>query len=170
LTKIKFGANLNVRLGMRARLICVSPINWRLRHHLNETTYERRHAMPLFHAVAWVDHHSAQVLQFDAEHVLAQKVQSHTHYTKQHASHVRTEHEFFGEVCDAMESIAQVLVTGPRKGIDDFRHYVEKHRPDTGKRIVAYEVSDHPSENQLVALARKFFDRRELMAGIPGKA
>jgi stalled ribosome rescue protein Dom34 len=124
--------------------------------------------MSLFHAVVWIDHQSAQVLQFDAEHVLAQKVHSHTHYTKQHGSLVRSEHEFFGEVCDAMDPVPQVLVTGPRKGIDDFRHYVEKHRPNTAKHVVAYEVADHPSENQLVALARKFFDKRELMAGLPG--
>jgi hypothetical protein len=29
--------------------------------------------MSLSHAVAWIDHHSAQVLQFDAEHVQAAK-------------------------------------------------------------------------------------------------
>jgi hypothetical protein len=35
--------------------------------------------MTMFHAVVWIDHQSAQVLQFDAEHVQAQKVKSHTH-------------------------------------------------------------------------------------------
>ena len=44
---------------------------------------------PLFHAVVWIDHHHAQVLQFDAEHVQAQKVKSHSHPTRQHASAVR---------------------------------------------------------------------------------
>jgi stalled ribosome rescue protein Dom34 len=122
----------------------------------------------MFHAVVWIDHHSAQILQFDAGQVLAQKVRSHTHYTKQHGSVVRSEHEFFGEVCDVIEAISQVLVTGPRKGIDDFRHYVEKHRPHTVKHIVDYQVADHPSDNQLVALAREFFDKREVMAGVPG--
>jgi stalled ribosome rescue protein Dom34 len=124
--------------------------------------------MSLFHAVVWIDHQSAQILQFDAAHVLAQKIQTHQHYTKQHQSGVRSEHEFFHEVCDGIDAIPQVLVTGPRKGIEDFRHYVEKHRPHTAQRVVAYEVTDHPSEGQLVALARKFFAQRELMSGLPG--
>lgn len=126
--------------------------------------------MSLFHAVVWIDHQSAQVLQFDAAHVLAQKVRSHTHYTKQHGSVVRSEHEFFGEVCDAIADVPQVLVTGPHKGIEDFRHYVQKHRPQVAKCIVVYQVSDHPSENQLVALARRFFDKQELMSGLRGPA
>ncbi len=51
--------------------------------------------MTLFHAVVWIDHQSAQVLQFDAEHVQASKVKAHSHHTPQHGSEVRTQHEFF---------------------------------------------------------------------------
>ncbi len=123
--------------------------------------------MTLFHAVVWTDHQSAQVLQFDAEEVVAQAVRAHPHPTAQHNSGVRSEHEFFGHVCDALDGIEQVLVTGSHTTIADFRHYADKHRPQTAAHIVAYEVVDHPSENQLVALARKFFAAREQMAGTP---
>jgi len=118
------------------------------------------------HAVVWTDHQTAQVLQFDSEHVRAQKIRSHNHYTRQHGSTVRTEHEFFGEVCDALEGIAEVLITGSRTAIADFRHYAGKHRPHTASRIVGYEVVDHPSENQLVAAARHYFLKYDKM-GIP---
>jgi hypothetical protein len=37
--------------------------------------------MTMFHAVVWIDHQTAQVLQFDAEHVQAQKVKAHSHHT-----------------------------------------------------------------------------------------
>ena len=121
--------------------------------------------MSLFHAVVWTDHQSAQVLQFDAEHVLAHKVRAHTHHTAQHGSAVCTQHEFFGDVCDALDGVAQVLVTGSHTAIADFRHYADKHRPQTATRIVGYEVVDHPSENQLVALARKYFLAHDRMAG-----
>lgn len=121
--------------------------------------------MSLFHAVVWTDHQSAQVLQFDAEHVLANKVKAHTHYTKQHGSTVRTEHEFFGALCDALDGIAEVLVTGSKTATADFRHYADKHRPQTAARIVGYEVVDHPSDNQLVALARTYFLKYDRMAG-----
>lgn len=123
--------------------------------------------MTMFHAVVWIDHQKAQVLQFDTEHVQAQKVKAHSHHTAQHGSSVRTEHEFFGQVCDALEGIAEVLVVGPKTGIAAFEHYVGKHRPTHAKQIVGYDVVDHPSENQLVALARQYFLKYDRMNGVP---
>jgi hypothetical protein len=35
------------------------------------------------------------------------------------------------------------------------------------RHIVGYEVVDHPSQNQLVALARKYFLKYDRMAGTP---
>ena len=121
--------------------------------------------MSLFHAVAYVDHELAQVLQFDAENVVEEKVQQHLHFTKQHGSGVRTEHEFFGHVCDALDGIAEVLVVGAHTGLADFQRYVEKHRPTTAKAIVGYEVLDHPSEKQMLAFARKHFVKHDHMVG-----
>jgi stalled ribosome rescue protein Dom34 len=121
--------------------------------------------MSLFHAVVLIDHTQAQVLQFDAEHVQSSRIKTHQHYTKQHGSEVRSEHEFFGHVCDALEGIAEVLVTGTKTALADFRHYAEKHRAATAQRIVGYEIVDHPSQHQLVALARQYFLRHDRMAG-----
>ena len=126
--------------------------------------------MSLLHAVVWTDHQSAQVLQFDAEHVVAEKVRSRSHHTHKRGSAVRTEHEFFGEVCDALEGIPEVLVTGSKTALADFRHYVDKHRPQLGAGIVGYDVVDHPTENQLVALARKYFVKADRMGGTPAEA
>ena len=109
------------------------------------------------HAIVCLDHHTAQVIQFDAEEAKAVKVKSHGHETKQHGSAVRTEHEFFGEVCDALSGIDHVLVAGSQTAQSDFRHYVEKHRPQTAPHIAGYESVDSPTENQLVALGRKYF-------------
>lgn len=119
------------------------------------------------HAVVWTDHHHAQVLRFDAEHVAASKVKAATHHTAQHGSGVRTEHEYFGALCEELEGITEVLAVGPKTGLEAFRHYAEKHRPQTARRIVGWEVVDHPSENQLVAMARKWFLRFDRMAGNP---
>ena len=123
--------------------------------------------MTTIHAVVHVYHQTAQVLQFDAEHVQSQKIKTHTHHTRQHGSTVRTEHEFFGHVCDALDGIAEVLVAGSHTAQADFRHYVEKHRPETARRIVGYESTDRPTEHQLVALARKYFLEYDRMAGNP---
>ncbi len=123
--------------------------------------------MALFHAVVRVDHHSAQILQFDPDHVESQKLKAHSHPTRRHGSAVRSEHEFFAEVCAALEGIAEVLVVGSKTALADFRHYVEKHRPQTARHIVGYETVDHPSDGQLVALARRYFLKYDRMAGTP---
>lgn len=122
--------------------------------------------MSATHAVVWADHQTAQVLRFDAEHVKAEKVRASNHYTRQHHSAVRTEHEFFGEVCGALDGIDTVLVTGSHTAVADFRHYAEKHRPLVAAHIAGYEIVDHPSEKQLVALARQYFLKHERMQGI----
>jgi hypothetical protein len=114
--------------------------------------------------VAHLSHQNAQVIEFDdtTTHVL--KTEQHAHATRQHGSEVRSEHEFFGSVCDLLEGFAKVLVTGGHTPLADFQHYVVKHRPLLAARIAAYEVVDQPSENQLVALARKRFDELERLA------
>jgi stalled ribosome rescue protein Dom34 len=123
--------------------------------------------MSLYHAVALVDHQSAKVFQFGEGQVTEDKVHTHLHQTRQHGSTVRSEHEFFGEVCDALEGIAEVLIAGGHTSLSDFRHYVDKHRPAIAAHIVAYDVVDQPSDAQLVALARKHFVKIDNMKGMP---
>ncbi len=123
--------------------------------------------MPLSHAVAWIDHHAAQVLQIDAEHVFDHKVKEHIHYTRQHGSQVRSEHEFFAEVCAALAGIESVLVAGSHTAQADFRHYVERHRPALAAQIVGWETVDHPTEGEIVKLAREFFVKRGELVATP---
>ena len=123
--------------------------------------------MTTFHAALWIDHQAAQILGFDLEHVEAHSLKASSRHSRTHGSQVRTEHEFFGHVCDALEGITEVLVLGPHTGVADFQHYAKKHRPATAERIVAYQPSEHLSENQIVALARKFFVAHDRMEGRP---
>ena len=115
----------------------------------------------LNHAVLWIDHHSAKLLLFDALQVQLQKVQAHTHDTGHHGSSVRTEHEFFGEVCDELAGIAQIVVTGSNTSLADLRRYIDKHRPALAAQVAVWETVNHPTDAQLVALARKTFAQRE---------
>ena len=123
--------------------------------------------MPMFQAVVWLDHHSAQVLQFDAEQVQSHTVKSHSHPPRQHGSELRDQHEFYAQVCTALAGIAEVLVTGGNSSLAGFKHCVDKHTPAMAPRVVGYEPADHPSEKQLVALGRSYFLKADRMAGLP---
>ena len=120
--------------------------------------------MSCFHAVVWTDHHHAQILQFDVEHIESQKVKAHSSHSRQHGGEVRTQHEFFAHVCDAFKDVPEVLVTGSHQSLADFRHYVEKHRATQLPRVVGWEVVNHPTEGQLVAHARQYFRRYDRIA------
>jgi hypothetical protein len=117
--------------------------------------------MTLPHAVIWTDHHNAQVLHFDADTAEPHKLRAHQHPTGQHGSSVRAEHEFFGQLCDALDSTPEALVTGSHTALADFRHYADKHRPQSAARVAGYEVVDHLTEKQLLALGRRFFTLRD---------
>jgi stalled ribosome rescue protein Dom34 len=123
--------------------------------------------MSLSRAVLLIDHHAAQVLPLDVEASQPQQIRDHAHYTRQHGSSVRTEHEFFGHVCDALAPVGEVLVTGSHKAQADFRHYVEKHRPALAPRVVGWQTVDHPTPAQLLAEARSFFVKHDLMTRGP---
>jgi stalled ribosome rescue protein Dom34 len=122
--------------------------------------------MSVFRAVLWLDHRTAHLIPLGTEQMQVQNLHAHSHDTRQHGSTVRTEHEFFGSVCDALGGIKEVLVTGPHLAQSDFRRYIEKHRPAVSPQVIGWDTVDHPTPPQLVALARQFFDRHDRMAGI----
>lgn len=123
--------------------------------------------MPMFHAVLSIDHHHAQLLQFDGRHVKSQRLRAHGQHLRKHGHNEHGEHEFFGEVRDALQGITEVLVVGTRTGLAGFRHYVEKHRASCARQIAGYESVNQPTEGELLALARRYFQKYDLMAGTP---
>jgi len=70
-------------------------------------------------------------------------------------------------MCATRDDIAEIMVSGSKTALADFKHDADKHCPQTAKRIVGYEPVDHPSELQLIALARQYFLRHDRMSGTP---
>ncbi|MEO5686815.1 MAG: hypothetical protein ABIR54_05585 [Burkholderiaceae bacterium] len=123
--------------------------------------------MAFAHAAVWIEHHGAHVLQFDSEHVTESTVKEHVHYTRQHGSQVRAEHEFFGEITEALREFKSVLVVGQHAPQAAFRQYISKHRPALALHVVAWKTVDHPTEAEVLKLAREFFVQRGEMAATP---
>jgi len=115
--------------------------------------------------VIWLDHQEAQFLHLHEQEYTASHVKAHRHNTRQHASGVRTEHEFFAAVCQAIGAGVEVLVAGSHTALADFKHYVEKHSPATGPRIAGWQTSERLTEGQLAAMGRHFFEKHDRMAG-----
>lgn len=120
--------------------------------------------MSHFHAVVWMDHAEAHVLQFTLDEVERQVVHASGKHRKIH-HHAGTlgsgkapeDLAYFAAVSASLEGAQQVLLSGPANEKNEFRKYLETHARETAARIVAVETSDHPTDGELLRHARKYF-------------
>lgn len=124
--------------------------------------------MTTFHAVVWMDHSEAHVMMFDREHVESQRIKARSHHTLKHG-HVGADKDFFKQVAQALEGVSEVLVTGPAKAKIEFRDYCKHNAHAVDKAIVDVITSDHPTDAQVVAMARQYFVKFDQLAADPAQ-
>ncbi len=119
--------------------------------------------MTTFHAVVWIDHSESHVLMFDREHMESQKIKSRSH----HKNHGKSEDysAYFADVAKALAGVHEVLLTGPGLARVQLRDWCTQHQTAIAGNIVDCVSSDHPSDGQLVAMARQYFNKFDNMAG-----
>lgn len=124
--------------------------------------------MSTFHAVIWMDHCEAHVLMFDREHMQAQRVKSRSHH--KHQGKDDDNSTFFAAIAVALTGTHEVLLAGPGLARNQFREWCSHHQPAVAAMIVDSVVADHPSDAQLVALARQYFKKFDSLAADPSVA
>ena len=123
--------------------------------------------MSTYHAIVWIDQQEAHVLMFDREHVETQRIRSRSHHSHQ-GKHTDS-HSFFKEVSDQLAGTHEVLLTGPGAARTEFKQWCGLHAKGAAHAIVDNVASDHPSNAQLVAMARQYFKKFDQMAADPGQ-
>ncbi len=120
--------------------------------------------MPHFHAVVWMDHAEAHVLQFTPDEV--EKTVIHSIGGHRHIHHHRgtlgsgkapEDLAYFAAVLTSLGGAQQILLTGPANEKHEFKKYLDAHAKAVAARIVAVETSDHPTDGELLRQARKYF-------------
>ena len=124
--------------------------------------------MSTFHAVVWLDHQEAHVVMFDREHIQAQRIQSRSHHKPQGKAGDTA--AFYAEVAKALVGAREVLLTGPGLARNEFRDWCARHHKSIAAGVVDSIVSDHPSDAQLVAMAKQYFKKFDAMAADPSQA
>ena len=144
--------------------------------------------MSTFHAIVWLDRSEAHVVMFDREHIAAQKIKSRSHHkptgghmgshqgsghgpsTSGHHSpgggHATSDDGFYHSIAEALKGSHEILVTGPAQAKDEFKAHCARHDKDIDKAIVGVVASDHPSDGQLVAMAKQYFLKHDKMQGL----
>jgi stalled ribosome rescue protein Dom34 len=117
-----------------------------------------------YHALVWIDHHEARIFHFNATQVDSTTVHSgHPHQHIHHkantrgSGHAPVDEAFLERVTQAIMPAGAILITGPANAKKELAAHIGRVHPELAKRISGVETLDHPSDGELVALARKFF-------------
>ena len=116
--------------------------------------------------VIWIDREHAKIFQFDAEQAsqknLSVKHTEHHTHRQDNFDHMRYESRLFADSAAQLKSAEKLLILGPGVAKHHFQNYLAEHFPLLSKKVVACESSDHPTDPQLFAYAKKYFIASEL--------
>ena len=122
--------------------------------------------MTYAHAIVWLDHLHATVIDFSLDASDTIEIRSQSAVRQIHrksgipgSGHTPDDVEFFDGVTKALDDVREVLITGPGTAKVAFTRYVEQRHPGLARRVVGTETLDHPTERELLAYARRYFKR-----------
>ena len=122
--------------------------------------------MPLSHAVVWIDHQEAHVIQFNAEtHENARITTKSKHGNIHHKAGALTGHHqvssptYLHEVAEALAGANEILIVGPGVAKLELIKHINHHDVKIRDKVVGVETVDHPTDGQLLVYAKKYFLR-----------
>jgi hypothetical protein len=117
-----------------------------------------------YHAVIWLDHHTARVLHFNAVDWAAETIHPahpvrhiHHHAGSTSGSRVPTEAAFYEAVAAAVGDAGAFLVTGPADAKIEFIKHLHRQHPNLIERLAGVETANHPTDGELIDHARRVF-------------
>lgn len=119
------------------------------------------------HALLFIDHAEARIFHVDSTDPKGAVLKPHVHQTRQtkHKEDGKHEHgdkHFLDEVTAQLKGNEEILVVGPGQAKNELMTHLEKHAHDVKKHVVGVVTVDHPTDNQLVALAKTRFKAIDL--------
>ncbi len=122
--------------------------------------------MSLSHAVVWIDHQEAHVIQFNADMhenstITTKSKHGHIH---QKAGVLAGHHQvssqaYLHEVVKAVAGANEILIVGPGVAKLELIKHINHHDAKISNKVVGVETVDHPTDGQLLAYAKKYFLR-----------
>ena len=124
------------------------------------------------HAVVWIDHRHATIIEFSFDDQRVVVVDREGGQQKVHrisgipgSGKAPIDHHFFDEVAVALGGAFEILIVGPGSAKTEFHKDLGARHEAVAKKVLAVESVDHPSNGELLALARKHFRRVDALRG-----
>ena len=126
--------------------------------------------MSHYHAIVWLDHSAAHVMHIspdDVEKSVVHPAKPHTHlHAKSGAvgsGRQAEDKSYYHAIVEALKGAQEILVVGPAQAKLQLIKHIHAHDHDMANKVVGVETVDHPSDAQLVAYARKYFEAKDRM-------
>ena len=118
------------------------------------------------HAVVWLDQTEAHVIHFSRDAAETDVIKTTSQHKKDGVvGNNRAEEDttYFDEVAAAITGSKEILIVGPGMEKLAFIRHLNKNHADIADKVVSVETVDHPNDGQLLAYARKYFVKADMM-------
>lgn len=115
--------------------------------------------------VVWMDFKEAKVFKLAAgqkPELAHLKAHGGKHHNEGHGNHHPEAAPFFNDAMKALTDASEILLLGPGEGKNAFKKHMEAHQKNLAAKVVGVEAVDHPTDNQIMEKARKFFQNYDL--------
>lgn len=126
--------------------------------------------MAHYHAVIWIDHHEARVVEFGAEGQSSEIIKPARPFKHPKNSAAKSagwraaeDPEFFDEIARGLDGIGEILIVGPAGVKLAFFKRLQAKHPSLAEKVIGVETVDHPTDGELVRYAKKYFHKAERM-------
>ncbi|MBX3490042.1 translational machinery protein [Parvibaculum sp.] len=123
-----------------------------------------------FHAVVWIDHHEARILDFNADDAHATAVtlkhaasRGHSKLGGRASWRASEDTGYFDEVAAKLDGIGEILIVGPANAKLGFLKRLQTKHAPLADKVVGVETVDHPSDGELLKFARAYFGKADRM-------
>lgn len=125
--------------------------------------------MKTFHAAVWLDHNEARIFhiekdRFDETVIHPEKPHRHLHRKSGPGAvsgkRFTGDPTFYDEIAKdlAASESQEILILGPATAKLELIKHLHKHHHTVGDRVLGVETVDHPTDRQIVAYARHYFE------------
>jgi stalled ribosome rescue protein Dom34 len=126
--------------------------------------------MSHYHALVWIDHVEAHVMHISPDDVEKSLIQPNEQHHKLH-SRVGTlgsgrapeDQDYYHRVAQSLAGATEILIVGPAQAKLQLIKHIHLHDPALVSKVVGVETVDHPTDGQLIAYARKYFQAKDQM-------
>lgn len=124
------------------------------------------------HGFVWIDHREARIFGVsvdDVDEVIIHDAHAPTHIHRRadhvHLGKAAPDKEFLDEVAAKLAGFRGIVIVGPGNARTELAGYLTDAHPAIAKKVWGIEPMDHPSDSQLIAVARKYFRAASRMHG-----